>query len=396
MNRPLHVGLFVISSMTAALLGGCGSDVDPEERDEASGAAAEEGSRGSADAGAPRDAARGDDGRRPELDAGGPRAGGGAAVREAGVGRGRGEDAAPRPPTATSDAGQPSASNQPDSATADAAGRAPSSCAEPDKEPAATAISGIGRGNKPVGKFATVVERDPGIADQTIFRPATLGEIAHPILTWGNGGCSKSNGGFTEFLLQFAAEGIVVIADGAPSGMSGSSPDDGSQLIKAIDWAEKENQRPCSKYYGKLDLTKVAVAGMSCGGLMAINASRDERVAVSMPMNSGLFQRNQALYSALHAPMAIINGGPDDIAYNNGRADFQAISTIPVLLANIPVGHGGTYQQDNGGAMGTLALAWIRWHLLDDQGAMGKGMFIGDACGLCSSEWMLEWKNKPQ
>ena len=254
-------------------------------------------------------------------------------------------------------------------------------------------VSGIGMGEKPTGQFATAVEIDPGLPDETIFRPEPLGMIKHPVLAWGNGGCSRSNSGFSEFLLQIAAEGIVVLADGPASG---SSNQDGSQLIKAIDWAEKENERPCSKYYHKLDLKAIAVSGQSCGGLMALNTSDDKRITTSMPMNSGLMARNAMLYAALHAPMAIINGGESDIAYANGNADFEAINNIPIMVANIPVGHGGTYRQDNGGEMGKMARAWLRWHLLKDEAATGKGMFIGDACGFCSGEWEMKWKMKPQ
>jgi hypothetical protein len=129
---------------------------------------------------------------------------------------------------------------------------------------------------------------------------------------------------------------------------------------------------------------------------MAINASKDKRVAASMPMNSGLMSRNATLYAALHAPMAIINGGSSDIAYANGNADFEAINTIPIMVANTPVGHGGTYREDNGGVMGKMAIAWLRWHLLGDQGTSGKGMFVGTSCGFCSSEWDIKWKMKPQ
>jgi hypothetical protein len=206
----------------------------------------------------------------------------------------------------------------------------------------------------------------------------------------------KNTSGFAEFLLQIASIGIVVVADGAPGG-SGSSADSGAQLIKGIDWAEKENERPCSKYYHKLDLTKVAVSGQSCGGLMAINASKDKRITTSMPMNSGLMSRNQMLYAALHAPMAIINGGSSDIAYANGNADFEAINTIPIMVANTPVGHGGTYREDNGGEMGKAALGWLRWHLLNDEGATGKGLFVGASCGLCGgSTWDIKWTMEPK
>jgi hypothetical protein len=260
--------------------------------------------------------------------------------------------------------------------------------------PEAMPVTGVGTGSPPAGKFPTTAEIDPGLADQTIIRPMTLGEIKHPILAWGNGGCMKRNSGFTEFLTQIAAEGVVVFADGSATA-SGSSADSGDQLIKAITWAEKENERPCSKYYHKLDLEAVAVSGQSCGGLMALNASDDPRVTMSMPMNSGLMARNQTLYAALHAPMAIINGGSSDIAYANGNADFEAINNIPMMIANLPVGHGGTYREENGGEMGKFAVAWVRWHLLKDEGATGKGMFIGDSCGFCNTEWEMMWKMKP-
>jgi hypothetical protein len=40
-------------------------------------------------------------------------------------------------------------------------------------------------------------------------------------------------------------------------------------------------------------------------------------------------------------------------------------------------------------------VARMRWHLLGDQGATGKGLFIGDQCGLCGRAWTMMWKNKP-
>jgi hypothetical protein len=39
----------------------------------------------------------------------------------------------------------------------------------------------------------------------------------------------------------------------------------------------------------------------------------------------------------------------------------------------------------------------MRWHLLDDLGPSGNGMFIGDDCGLCSGmTWDFMWKMKPR
>jgi dienelactone hydrolase len=176
---------------------------------------------------------------------------------------------------------------------------------------------------------------------------------------------------------------------------------DAKPLLFAIDWAIKENERPCSKYYHKLDVTKIAVSGQSCGGLMAIDAAVDPRITTAFPYDSGLFSRDQTIYDALHAPMAIFDGGDQDIAYANGLADFNAITKIPMLFANPKMcssnAHVCTFFDKNAGEFGRAGVAWMNWHLLGDQGATGKGMFVGDNCGLCdTTKWDLMWKMKPQ
>ena len=57
------------------------------------------------------------------------------------------------------------------------------------------------------------------------------------------------------------------------------------------------------------------VSGQSCGGLMAIDAAVDPRITTAFPYDSGLFSRDQTVYDALHAPMAIFDGGPDDAPF---------------------------------------------------------------------------------
>ena len=254
----------------------------------------------------------------------------------------------------------------------------------------------------PSGEFEPVMESDPGIPTHTVIRPEPLGEIKHPILAWGEGGCGKSGniGMFTNLFREFASHGILIVADGPPGAGPTMEGTDAKPLLFAIEWAQKENERPCSQYYHKLAVNKVAVSGQSCGGLMAIQAAVDPKITTAFPYNSGLFARDQTIYDALHAPMAIFDGGSGDIAYANGMADFNAIDSIPILFAN-PTScssdpHVCTFFDANAGEFGRAGVAWMRWHLLDDQGATGKGMFIGDNCGLCGSEWNLMWKMKPQ
>lgn len=253
----------------------------------------------------------------------------------------------------------------------------------------------------PTGEFKPVMESDPGIPTHTIIRPEPLGKIQHPILAWGEGGCGKSGniGMFSALFMEFASHGVLIVADGPPGAGPTMDATDATPLLFAIEWAQKENERPCSQYYHKLDVNKVAVSGQSCGGLMAIQAAVDPRITTAFPYDSGLFSRDQTIYDALHAPMAIFDGGSDDIAYQNGLDDFNAITKVPILFGNPTTcssnAHVCTFFDSNAGEFGRAGVAWINWQLLGDEGPTGKGMFIGDNCGLCDSKWTLMWKMKP-
>jgi hypothetical protein len=135
--------------------------------------------------------------------------------------------------------------------------------------------------------------------------------------------------------------------------------------------------------------------GMSCGGLMSYGASNDPRVATVGIWNSGLFEdeRNARVYAGIHSSVLIVTGGESDIAYANGKRDFEVMPPrIPVFYGVLPsVGHGGTYNQDNGGPFGVVAVAWLKWQLLGDTSAAGRGYFVGDGCGICSdSSWQVD------
>ncbi len=267
-------------------------------------------------------------------------------------------------------------------------------CENPSSHPAPTRVNFTNRGAALSGAYGAVVERESGLPRHTVYRPATLptGTASIPIVSWGNGGCSANGSSHAEFLAQIASHGYIVIANGAPNG-SGSDPDNGSTHLAAIDWAIDESTDPCSQYYNRINAKKVAVMGYSCGGLMALNASADPRLSTVVAMNSGLFSATPSVYNGMHTPVAYFNGGPSDIAYENGRRDYQNISRVPVYLANLPVGHGGTYNDDNGGEFAKVGVAWLNWHLKGDQGATGRGMFLGTNCGICRTNWTIESKN---
>ena len=273
-------------------------------------------------------------------------------------------------------------------------------------------------GKPPTGPFAVVVEHDPGLATHTIYRPRELTMDDHPVLVWGEGGCAKNGLMFPEYLSEIASHGFVVIADGPPiarppAGGSrcgrrrtsarrggGGPPADrftmvnGTALVAAMDWLEAESKNRNSRFYGKVNVERIAAMGMSCGGLMSYGASNDPRVATVGIWNSGLFEdeRNAAIYAGIHGSVIIVTGGESDIAYANGKRDFEVMpARIPVFYGVHPsVGHGGTYNQDNGGPFGVVAVAWLKWQLQGDTSAAGRGYFVGDNCGICKdASWQI-------
>jgi len=103
--------------------------------------------------------------------------------------------------------------------------------------------------------------------------------------------------------------------------------------------------------------------------------------------NSGIFnagaspipglQITKSALKKLHTPIIYILGGPTDIAYENGMDDFKKIDAVPVLVANLDVGHGGTFLQPNGGRAASVAASWLDWQLKGDKQAAKR--FTGRA-----------------
>jgi dienelactone hydrolase len=297
------------------------------------------------------------------------------------------------------------------------------------------------------GPYAVIIEGDPGIPGQTIYRPEKLSEFSKknplPIFAWGNGACMNSNTMYAPFLADIASNGFLVVAIGPYSeesfaagggrgggmmggGMGGTKS---AQLLEALDWVTAENKRKESKYYQKLDPSKFAVSGHSCGGMQALEVGADPRVSTVLSMDSGLFAGGAPKIGAkpeapktgapkegfpkegapkmrmelptigkdhlqkLHSPVLYVDGGESDMAYPNGEDDFAKINRIPVAIAHFDdVGHGGTFSQPNGGEFGKIAVAWLKWQLKGDQTA--KKMFVGSDCGLCKdTQWKYKKKN---
>jgi hypothetical protein len=272
------------------------------------------------------------------------------------------------------------------------------SCTE--SEPANSNASGT-------GPYDVVVETnsDSGINEGTIFRPATLGgDEVFPIFVWGQGGCSLNGLSNASAMAEIASHGYFVVADGTPNGGSSRSMDTnnvasmGEPLLAYVEWALAENSKPCSAYYHALDASKIAANGFSCGGLMSTGTAGDPRITTWGSTSSGTFSADQSLYDSVHTPVLIIEGGPSDIAYENGLRDYENISQTehPIMFFSKDIGHGGDLFQGDGGDFTKINLAWLNWWLKGDESETGKGVLVGDGCSYCTdSEWEVMSANIP-
>lgn len=272
------------------------------------------------------------------------------------------------------------------------------------------------------GPFPAIKEVVSGLPDHVIYRPAQLnglGPTKLGVLLWGNGGCRADGASARQHLLEIASHGYVAIAPGtirsgpgATSSRQAEGPrEDGSfppvettpeNMVAALDWILAENGRAASPWYQRIDPVAIAVAGHSCGGLQAIKLSADPRVATTVVQNSGVLNPGsdnpirgltveKAELGNLHAPVLYVLGGQRDVAWPNGMDDYARINHVPVAVANLDVGHGGTFAQPNGGRAAQIVWRWLDWRLRGDTAA--GAWFAGDACQLCTSrEWQYASK----
>lgn len=188
-------------------------------------------------------------------------------------------------------------------------------------------------------------------------------------MLWGNGGCSADATGQAPFLLQLASHGVLIIASGTPKG-SGSTTS--AMMKESIDWITK---KAGTGSYANVDASRIVASGWSCGGFEAYEQIWDERVSSLGIWSSG--DRNRSAPATFKKPVFYFAGGPSDGASGGvsldipgcnaadeaqAERDYKAMPAgIPKWKGQLPVGHGGTYTQANGGKFGIIGSRWVQW-----------------------------------
>jgi len=273
------------------------------------------------------------------------------------------------------------------------------------------------------GPHPSLIEVVEALPDHVVYRPADLSAVGPDglgVFVWGNGGCAADGTSSRFHLSQIASYGYLVIAPGkwrsgpnrledpAPqramdaNGQFPPSPTNAAQLIEALDWALAQNGDPDSPYFGLVDENALAAGGFSCGGVQALTVAGDPRLDTVVVQNSGLLPPDAPRLGgmelgkegllALHTPVIYLDGGPTDIAYENGLDDYNRIEHVPAYWINTPTGHGGTYHEPMGGRNASIVVDWLEWQLRGDAAA-GR-TFAGENCRLCTDpEATIEMKN---
>jgi hypothetical protein len=315
-------------------------------------------------------------------------------------------------------------------------------------------------GDGGTGPYKAILWGETSLPTHAIYRPRDLrpfgGTNLLPIVAFGNGGCRNSSGEFRNFLSEIASQGFLVVAIGPAGNAAVMGSEDrqnmtiATQLLDGVTWAVAENSRQGSPYFGKLDVTKIAVTGQSCGAQQAIQVSGDPRVTTTVALSQGInigpppagrggapgaapagpgrpggrggatatdqryapfapllvrspddpnagrgqvpAEERAQLLTKIHAPIIFITGGATDQGHNSATQNFGAIDQVPAVHAWQQVGHyPATYREPNGGAFAKAAGAWLKWQLKGDKEA--AKMFVSPDCGLCKDpKWTIEKK----
>ena len=218
------------------------------------------------------------------------------------------------------------------------------------------------------GPFATT-ERTVLNGTKKMYRVyAPLGAtLLMPIVTWGNGtGLGPKD--YSGLMSHLASYGMVVVD--SYNGNTG----DGKVILDAALFLEKENARPASPLFGKIDTARVAAVGHSQGAAGVINAAtrylRSSFITTVIPVGkspSYLFKDDSSL---LTAPIFYVGGTKDVITPPKlAQKSYEATpAALPAALA-VRVGAGHDEIRGNGGRERGYVTAWLMFQLFGDETA---------------------------
>jgi Chlorophyllase enzyme len=240
------------------------------------------------------------------------------------------------------------------------------------------------------GPFEIQVQESlEGLSTHIAIAPRELGRdgIKHPILVWSNGAGANSSS-YRAMLDNVAAHGFFLLDDKSSS--FESQPEVDSQRA-AITWAIAQAEKQGGPYFGKLDTTRIAIAGHSLGSVSTFGNVKDTRIKTSIHMAGGITGNPEGVDDAwlkdLHVPTAFLCGDRDTNGLTRVKNDFAgAPPAVPLFFGLLAgVGHTDEFSKANGGRWGRVVIAWLRWQLAGDESFARS--FVGQDCEFCKGDW---------
>lgn len=211
-----------------------------------------------------------------------------------------------------------------------------------------------------------------------IYHPKEL-TSGHPIIVWGNGSHALPPD-YDGLLTHLATWGFVVI------NTYSSSTGTGAELVAAAQYMAEQNNTSSSTFHGRLDPTRLGVAGHSQGSTGAINAHTHFaagaliKTVVSIALPALHWCEPEDVYetSRISVPFFIMGGTGDGLISplsSNKLAYDNTPSTLPAAMAMaIDADHNAI--QGNGNNHRGYLTAWMSYQLKDDPAA--RAAFAGD------------------
>jgi predicted alpha/beta-hydrolase family hydrolase len=248
-----------------------------------------------------------------------------------------------------------------------------------------------------------------------VYRPRDLMQrrTPAPVIAWGNGGCMKFDFLSLTLVERWAAAGYVVITYNDPEAMKGGMPDmallsamvdaQTAAQIRMLDWAEQANGKR-GRYAGKLDTSRMVLAGNSCGGITAIKASWQDKRAKSLFILSGSAnvpgtpdEKRKADAARIALPAMYIVGGNEDLARAPVRIEWAAMRPhLAAVLVERSSGDHPTVSNDPVIQLdeAAIGLNWFRATLYGDRAAARE--LAAKGCAKCDPKvWAVRSRNLP-
>lgn len=220
----------------------------------------------------------------------------------------------------------------------------------------------------------------------TIYYPSSIRDLGRlPVIVWGNG-----TGGvpyvYRELFRHWVSRGNIVLASNTPN------PAFGILMRDSIDDILRKDKSRLSRFYQRIDIDRLATSGHSQGGMAAINAGQDERVATVIPIQPGPL----ADVKQLHSPMLLLTGEADLIVYPPLYVEgwMRDRAEVPMVYASLKDGgHFNSVLTDDGGDFRAITAAWLQAMFEND--AAAKRVFFGNPYGLADDpQWLDVSRNK--